>query len=296
MTSDGPNRDRRPNPILSTATSLIRPLSRRGTRNGVAVYALACGVYAALPVWKEMSVFADVADLPAEFHAALTLVLGWLLVFRTNTAYDRWWEARTLWGALVNSTRNLALKLSRLVVIPPADLLEARRALIAFPYGLRDHLRSECELRSLPGFESDESEVEHVPAYLVRRVYDVLARATREGEINGDELRVIDAELRRYLDICGGCERIYKTRVARSYRVFARQCIFLFLITLPWGIAHDFGYWTIPLTIITAYFMIGLETVAEHVEEPFGYDEDDLDLDGLCETMDRSVQEIIPGV
>jgi putative membrane protein len=279
---------------LLTAVGRVNPFKGSGTRDGVAAYALGCGLYAAGPVWKEMSAYADVADLPAEFHAALTLVLGWLLVFRTNTAYDRWWEARTLWGALVNSTRNLSIKLSHLVSIPGEELGEVRRSLIGFPYALRDHLRSECELSAVPGFERDGTAVDHVPVYLVQRVYEVLARSLKRGDIDGDELRVIDAELRRYLDICGGCERIYKTRVARSYRVFARQCIFLFLITLPWGIAHDFGYWTIPLTVITAYFMIGLETVAEHVEEPFGYDEDDLDLDGLCLTMERSVREIIP--
>jgi putative membrane protein len=74
--------------------------------------------------------------------------------------------------------------------------------------------------------------------------------------------------------------------------VFARQCILLFLLTLPWGIANDFGWWTIPLTIITAYFMIGLEVVAEHVEEPFGLDEDDLDLESICLTIDKSIHEV----
>lgn len=287
----GPDRTR----IASTRPSegLPGPVRRGGTLGRVAFWALGCGIYAGLPVWKEMSVYSEVADVPAEFHAALTLVLGLLLVFRTNTAYDRWWEARTLWGALVNTTRNLALKLSRLVVLPEQDLLDARRSMIAFPYALRDHLRSECALTALPGFEHDGETVDHVPAYLVRRIYDRLAEAVRRGDVSGDELRVIDEDLRRYMDICGGCERIYKTRIARSYRLFARQCVLLFLISLPWGIADDFGWWTLPLTIITAYFMIGLEVVAEHVEEPFGYDEDDLDLDGLCETMHKSVGEIV---
>ena len=78
----------------------------------------------------------------------------------------------------------------------------------------------------------------------------------------------------------------------RSYRVFSRQCILLFLLTFPWGIISDFGWWTIPLTTITAYFMIGMEVVAEHVEEPFGIDEDDLDLEGICNTIEHSVKEI----
>ena len=65
------------------------------------------------------------------------------------------------------------------------------------------------------------------------------------------------------------------------------------LLSLPWGITADFGWWTVPLTALTAYFMLGLEVVAEHVEEPFGDDEDDLDLDRLCTAVTDSVQETI---
>jgi putative membrane protein len=108
-------------------------------------------------------------------------------------------------------------------------------------------------------------------------------------------LRVIDAELQELMDVCGACERIRNTRIVASYRAFARQCVLLFLATFPWGIAHDFRLWTIPLTIITAYFMLGLETVAEHIEEPFGLDEDDLDLDVLCETIERTVDQAFLG-
>lgn len=64
------------------------------------------------------------------------------------------------------------------------------------------------------------------------------------------------------------------------------------VFTLPWGIAEDFKWWTIPLTMVISYFMIGMEIVAEHVEEPFGFDEDDLDLDGMCKTIEASVKEL----
>ena len=94
------------------------------------------------------------------------------------------------------------------------------------------------------------------------------------------------------MDICGACERIAKTPMVRSYRIFARQCIFLFLFTLPWGLVQDFMAWTLPLTIVVSYFMVGMEIVAEHVEEPFGFDEDDLDLEGMSATIANSVEEI----
>lgn len=272
---------------------IITPLTRSRTLSRVAGYAILVGLYSLLPIWKENTEYREYGDLPAEFHTAFTLVLGLLLVFRTNTAYARWWEARTLWGALVNACRNLAAKSHDLITLSAPIQYEVRRLVIAFPYALRDHLRSEGALQSIPGLTDARGEVKHIPSFLVGRLYQAFREARRSGQLDGDELRIIDEDLRRLLDICGGCERIYRTRIARSYRVFARQCVFLFLVTLPWGIANDFGFWTLPLTSITAYFMLGLETVAEHVEEPFGYDEDDLDLDGLCNTIEVTVDEIM---
>lgn len=270
-------------------------LSITGSRtlSRVAVYAVLVSVYSVLPAWLETRTrYAEMFDLPSDIHAALTLVLGWLLVFRTNASYGRWWEARTLWGALVNTSRNLAIKVADLVRSPDRDLIGFRTDIVAFPVALRDHLREGAVLQRLPGFEDCSDQPSHVPAYLVTRMYEEFAAWKADGRIDGDELRVLDDESRRLLDICGGCERIRNTRLAWSYRAFARQCVFLVLATLPWGIVDMFHWWAVPLTGIISYFMLGLETVAEHVEEPFGLDEDDLDLDALCRTIDSTVHEI----
>lgn len=270
---------------------LIVPLVASKTLGYVTCLALGMGAYSLLAIGKEYTRFADVANVPSQVHAALSLVLGCLLVFRTNTAYNRWWEARTLWGALVNTSRNTAIKLHHIACISNSDLALARHLLIAFPIALKHHLRSETdELTEL--VKQLSCGAPHVPVAIANQLYAIVGRAKRAGTIDGDDLRVLDTELTRFLDICGGCERIQRTRIVTSFRTFARQCILLVLLTLPWGMAHDFGWWTLPLTIIVSYFMIGLETVAEHVEEPFGYDEDDLDLEGLCHTIKCSVDEI----
>jgi len=259
----------------------------------VALYAVLVSVYALIPVLIETRTeYRKYLNLPSEVHAVLTLVLGWLLVFRTNASYQRWWEARTLWGALVNTSRNVAIKVTELVPAPKDDLLSIRRDVIAFAVALRDHLRDGASLQRLPGFENSSAKPVHVPGYLVSRMYEQFARWKSAGLMDGDELRVLDEDSRRFLDICGGCERIRNTRLAQSYRAFARQCVFLVLATLPWGIVDAFQWWTVPLTGITSYFMLGLETVAEHVEEPFGRDDDDLDLESLCRTIDVTVSEI----
>ncbi len=272
---------------------MVRPIARSRTLSRIAIAAILVGIYGAVPMLKEYSDLRDFADIPSEIHAALSLVLGCLLVFRTNTAYNRWWQARLLWGDVVAVSRSLAAKLALMVSVPEDELRSGQRALIAFGYALRDQLREGADINRLPDYEDSIETTGHVPSWLVARLYGILQQWKIDNWIDGAELRVIDADLRRLNELCSGCESIRFTRMASSYRVFARQCVALFLVTLPWGISTDFGWWTIPLTAITAYFMIGLEVVAEHVEEPFGQDEDDLNLDRLCAAISHSVTEIV---
>ena len=270
------------------------PRLRISTLTYVGVLASLVAAYGMLAVWKENSPYAAVADMPSEFHSTLSLVLGCLLVFRTNTAYNRWWEARTLWGTLVNVSRNLAAKLTDLVEVPQREAAEARQIIVAFGYALRDHLRDERPAELPSGVPELSDGVQHVPLHLARELYRRLKDWRKAGYLDGDELRVVDEELNQFLHVCGGCERIRRTRLARSYRRFARQCVLLFLLTLPWGIVNEFQWWTIPVTGLLAYFMLGLEVVAGHVEEPFGFDDDDLALDDICGAIKTSVGEVVP--
>ncbi len=261
--------------------------------SSVVVYALLIGLYAVVPAFfKSQNRLRLLADVPADIHAALTLVLGWLLVFRTNTSYSRWWEARTLWGGLVNTVRNLSLKFVDLIEAPAADLRKIHRILNAFPWTLKDHLRDGASLEDSELFETGMTAPQHVPSFLVSKIYSKIREWKKNGHIDGHQLIVLDEDVRKLLEIVGGCERIRNTRLAQSYRTFARQCVFLYLATLPWGIVDDFAWWTVPLTAMISYFMLGMEIAAEHTEEPFGYDEDDLDLEALCRVIQSSVDEI----
>ncbi len=271
----------------------LRELVNSPTLSRVATYAILVSAYAVIPAWfHDREKLSMLAGVPSDIHAALTLVLGWLLVFRTNTSYGRWWEARTLWGSLVNTMRNLSLKLVHLIDVPNDDLNRLRKILSVFAPVLKDHLRDGAALDDAEVLGNIKVVPQHVPSFLVSLIYSRLRELKKAGRIDGQQLIVIDEELRKLLEIVGGCERIRNTRLARSYRAFARQCVFLYLTTLPWGIVESFGWWTVPITAILSYFMLGLETVAEHTEEPFGIDEDDLDLEGMCHTIDASITEI----
>ncbi|MFN9346966.1 MAG: bestrophin family protein [Planctomycetota bacterium] len=267
----------------------VYPLFKSRTLMTIGSVALAMGLYSLFPIVKEYTKYADVGDTPSDLHAALSLVLGWLLVFRTNAAYARWWEARTLWGSLINCCRNLAIKIQEF--FPDLSSEERRflsRHLSEFPKALTYHLRK--QKYSGPAFEG--AVPVHVPLAISQDVYRWINNQLVSQSMDRGLLRVFDCEASKLMDICGACERIAKTPMVRSYRVFARQCIFLFLLTLPWGLVQDFKLWTLPLTIVISYFMVGMEVVAEHVEEPFGFDEDDLDLEGMSATIAHSVEEV----
>jgi putative membrane protein len=251
------------------------------------------GVYAALVAWIDLYYLETVFTVGSQLHGVLGLVLGTLLVFRTNTSYDRWWEGRKLWGQLVNDSRNLAIKVATCVHADQAQIKQLGQWLIDFSYALKGHLRGGIVLQELPGFETATAQPKHVPAYLSERIYDQLEAWRQADQIGGFELLFLDQHASSLMNICGACERIQKSPISVSYRWFIRQSIVIYLFTLPWGLMQDFELWTIPAMILLSYFMIGVEMIAEEIEDPFGHTEDDLQLDDMCQTIEQSVNEIV---
>ena len=227
-----------------------------------------------------------------DVHSFVGFVLGLLLVFRTNTAYERWWEARKLWGQLVNDSRNLSVKVSRLVNVPREDAVGIGRLLIDFAYSLRNFLE-EAPRDSSVAVGSAAALACQSPAEVVCRLYERVNRCARAGHVDGFEVAALDVHLRALLDIVGGCERIRGTRLSISYRAFVRQCIFLYLLALPWCLVESYGIWTIPATAVVSYFMIGIEIIAETVEQPFGASDDHIPLDEICDRLAGSIGDIL---
>ena len=257
------------------------------------LWSLLMGGYACFAVLKDVPPFSRVPDIPAGIDAAATFAMGMLLVFRTNRAYERWWEARIQWGTLVNVSRNLAVKIRELVQPDQQETNEAYRLIVANCYALMDHLREDIKMDTVADILGDGSMPEHEPAYVVGKIYALLQRWRETGKINDQTMWLLDRAVRVFLDVCGACERIKSTMISQSWRYFTRQSIVAYLLVLPWGLYDDFGYWTILLTIIISYFAIGGEGIAHYVEEPFGHHEDHLDLPGICEKLETSVAEIL---
>ncbi len=259
----------------------------------ISVAVVGLGLYALAAVAIDQMALGDFINLHATFHALLGLVLGMLLVFRTNTAYERWWEGRKLWGELTNNSRNLAIKIQACVQADEAEKRDLARYLIAFAFALKDHLRSGATLQNLPGFQSDQAQPRHVPAWLVRGMYERFEDWRQRDLLGGFELLFLDRQASSLMDVCGGCERIRNTPLVKSYRWFVQQLIIIYLITLPWGLIEDFGIWEVPTVVLIGYFMIGIEAIAAAIEEPFGTDAEDLRLDDMCRSIDATVREIM---
>ncbi|HZH67483.1 MAG TPA: bestrophin family ion channel [Flavisolibacter sp.] len=230
-------------------------------------------------------------------HTLLGFAISMLLVFRTNTAYDRWWEGRRQWGALVNSSRNLAVKLSSF--LPPTD---PQRTLFAqliptFALELKNHLQSEETSWQLderphpeiPNFNRNG----HVPNQVVVNMMAQVQTLHKNKILSGELLLFINPEITSFLDICGACERIKNTPIPYSYSVFIKKFIFLYVLSLPIGLVFSLGYLVIPVVVFVFYVLGSLELIAEEIEEPFGKDANDLPMQRICDNIRRNVAEIL---
>lgn len=224
-----------------------------------------------------------------------TVILGLLMSFRNRAAYDRWWEARGLWGQLTNDSRNLAAKLAAFV--PAAVLVPSRVAetLIGFSVALKGHLREGSpRLRELEGFEKETADPAHVPMYLAGRLYNVVADWKRAGQVDGPVLWILDQHMRGLLDVCGACEKIRNTPLSPSYKSLLRTGLVVNVLAGPWLAMPEFGYWGVPVFELVCFFLLGVELIDSVVEEPFGRDRDDLNLDGFCRTIREGVRASLP--
>jgi len=230
-------------------------------------------------------------------HNLLGFVLSLLLVFRTNTAYDRWWEGRKLWGALVNNSRNLAIKIKSFVPVDIDELNFFRRTIPLYAIMLARHLHTEKTRLALD--EKDHPELKHldkekhIPNQLALLMMQRATALYNEKKISGDQLIVLNGELLSFTDTCGACERIRNTPIPYSYSVFLKKFIFFYIMTLPFGFVFSLGYFVIPVVAFVFYVLASLELIAEEIEDPFGRDANDLPTEKIASNIRLHIEEIL---
>jgi putative membrane protein len=241
---------------------------------------------------KDLSVFRNTLSV----HSLIGFIMGLVLVFRTNSAYDRWWEGRKLWGSLVNQSRSMAIKIKTIIAPQHGQLItELKQLIIAYPYISKEHLRQGVDMHKveLPEHLKDEvSKYKNKPNAVTKLMYERLVHLRQQNIITDIEFYSIENEVSVLPDIMGACERIRSTPIPFSYSLFIKKFIFIYVITLPFGLIPSFGYWTVPITLFIFYVMVSLEILAEEIEDPFGDDDNDLPTDELAGKIEDSVTEI----
>jgi putative membrane protein len=222
------------------------------------------------------------------------VILSLLLVFRTNSAYDRWWEGRRHWGQLVNDVRNVAAKADQLLNLDDEDRRKFGPLLIEFANALKDHLRViTAETDRKADNISEPQENARKPLAVMHDIYALVGDWRRTGKIDGFDLLAIDPHLKSLADILGSCERICLSPITYGHKGMLLHMIFIYILFVPWALAPSLGVWDIPFVLVGVYMVLGLEVVAEAKEHPFGMDEEDLPLERLCGTIESSVNQLM---
>ena len=216
--------------------------------------------------------------------------LGLLLVLRTNAGYDRWWEARKLWGGIVNQCRNLVI--SGLAYGPRDTNWRTRfvRWAVAFPHAARALLRGEPLPPAIAELVGPGAAPVHAPARAARELAELLKEARDRRDLDPYAFLQIDRERALLIDHIGACERILRTPLPRVYAIKVRRFIFLFLITLPFALLHRVGTdWVVPLvTMLVAYPLVSLDRIGVELQNPFDVRNlSHLPLDDIADGIER---------
>jgi ion channel-forming bestrophin family protein len=279
--------------------TFIFKLHKADTIRKLLLMIICIGIYTFIIAWLELEYWhlskdSNVKNLTI-LHSLLGFVLSLLLVFRTNTAYDRWWEGRKLWGSLVNNSRNLAIKLNAILEVNDVTNRKLFQKIIpAYAFALRNHLAKES-IR----LELDEEELKvidqskHIPNQIAALIIKKINRLYLDKKITDTQLLNLNLELSSFTDICGACERIKNTPIPFSYSLFVKKFIFFYIMTLPFGFVMNLGYYVIPVVVFVFYVLASLEMIAEEIEDPFGNDTNDLPTKKISENIKKHIAEIL---
>lgn len=229
--------------------------------------------------------------LPIGLHEVAGAVLALILAFRTNTAYDRFWEGRTLWGAIVNASRNVTRIVEQHARQDPAEMRAFAVYVALFAHATRRQLRQQPleEAARLLGDKAGAiADAPHPALAAANELSRRVAALASAGALDPMMAAQAEAQIVALVDYLGGCERISSTPTPLGYLLLMRRCIALFLATLPWALIADVGGYTPIFTTMVAYIVLIIEAIANELDDPFGLDPNDLALTRICATIERN--------
>ena len=232
------------------------------------------------------------------FHQIAGFIISLVLVFRINTAYDRWWEGRKHWGSLVNNCRNLAIRLNAIIPADDRSTRATAQQMIAFyPFAVKEVLRTRSKPPEVVPNElltaGDIAGTSHLPNLIASRLTSYCLEICKKYSSSPHDYLVMSDNLGSLTDLCGSCERIKSTPIPYAYSIFIKKVIFLYIITMPVSFGLTLGYWAIPIVMIMFYAFASLELISEEIEDPFGTDSNDLPTDDLSARIAQNTREIL---
>ena len=227
------------------------------------------------------------------------VALAIFLAFYNNAAYDRYWEARKLWGALLNDTRSLCRQAFTLTHYRADDKepVHFTHLLIAFTFALKHQLRKTNPLpdmeRLLPQpLATLVSEARFTPMMLLQEMGRWLQEAKQIGMTDSITLTAFDTNLNGLSNIAGGCERIAGTPIPFTYQLLLHRTVYVYCFLLPFGLVDSIGWMTPVMTIFIAYTFMALDSIITEIEEPFGTAPNDLALNAMSQTIELTLREM----
>ena len=250
--------------------------------------------------WQDKPEFiTHIGDLTS--NVVYNLVLGLLLVFRTNTSYERFWDGRKSLGMLVVNIRNLS-RFIRLSV--PEDNAEQRlekakvlKLLTAFAVATKLQLRGEAADKELKTLLSEKQAVEigsakRLSLQISLWIGEYFQQQLKMGKIDSSQRVEMNTLLNNMIEGLSSCERIAKTPLPIAYRIYLKRLILIYCLGLPFNLIQNMQWWAIPITAVVSFILLGLEEVGKELENPFLYSVNDLPVNELCQNIAADVESI----
>jgi putative membrane protein len=231
---------------------------------------------------------ASMGRLAAMPFTLIGLALSIFMSFRNNACYDRWWEARRLWGQLIIASRAFARQVA---IIEAPERERLLLSLCGFAHGLAARLRDGPEAARIAAWSDarDWSAAPNPTDAVLAEIGLVCARLMREGRIGDIHYSVLETQLTELSHVQGACERIKGTPLPFAYALLLHRTALFFCLMLPFALAPTLGWWTPLLVVIVSYTFFGLDALGDQLEDPFGEDPNDLALDAMVRTVEREL-------
>lgn len=242
----------------------------------------------------------NLKDIPSTPWAVVGVALGLLLVFRTNTAYDRFWEGRKLWGDITNHTRLLSMGILAYLAPHPDTAAVQRRLinlLIAFPILTKQRLRQTKNWQEVKPFllPEDQQRIEganHPALATLSLIAALFGQCAAQGLLTEQRILLLHPSLGELTRCLGGCERIRNTPLPIAYVLHIKRFLSLFCLTISLPFVAVMGWWSVLATALVSYAFVGIEEIGVEIEDPFGDDPNDLPLDKICTTIEQNLTEL----